>query len=170
MQAAPDLMAPTLSHFWHSLSQLLTRLVGQQMMTRLAMGSPPRLACPDTRSVHSSVMPCSSAMPSCDHSRPQLQAATLPPSIGKACIGVAASPSCDDQGVRALRLDAPCVKDQAHLQRFAQTHVISQDAPCMRQVSQQFIAAWRRLCLGQSLPQQLGKQGMHPTAMQHICR
>ena len=60
MHAAPDVMAPTLSHFWHSLSQLLTRLVGQQMMTRLAMGSPPRLACPDTRRVHSRVMPYNS--------------------------------------------------------------------------------------------------------------
>ena len=63
MYAAPDLMAPTLSHFWHSLSQLLTRLVGQQMMTRLAMGSPPRLACPDISRVHSNVMPCRSAIP-----------------------------------------------------------------------------------------------------------
>ena len=36
-----QIRAPAFSHLLHSLSQLLTRLVGQQMMMRLAMGSPP---------------------------------------------------------------------------------------------------------------------------------
>ena len=49
---------PTCSHFLHSLSQLLTRLVGQQMMQRLAMGSPPISWCPFLRRVQMRVMPC----------------------------------------------------------------------------------------------------------------
>ena len=49
----------TLSHLQHSLSQLETRDVGQQMMMRLAMGVPPSSSWPFCSSVHSSVMPCS---------------------------------------------------------------------------------------------------------------
>ena len=49
----------TLSHLQHSLSQLETRDVGQQMMMRLAMGVPPSSSWPFWSSVHSSVMPCS---------------------------------------------------------------------------------------------------------------
>ena len=52
------IQAVTLSHLQHSLSQLETRDVGQQMMTRLAMGVPPSSSCPFCSSVHSSVMPC----------------------------------------------------------------------------------------------------------------
>ena len=51
--------APTFSHLLHSLSQLLTRLVGQQMMMRLAMGSPPSRSWPLCSSVQIRVMPCS---------------------------------------------------------------------------------------------------------------
>ena len=49
----------TLSHFWISLSQLLTRLVGQHMTTRLAMGLPPSTSLPELRRVHNRVMLCS---------------------------------------------------------------------------------------------------------------
>lgn len=48
----------TSSHFVHSLSQLLTRETGQQMMTRFARGWPPRRACPLLSRVHRRVMPC----------------------------------------------------------------------------------------------------------------
>ena len=48
-----------LSHLVHSESQLETREVGQQMMTRLARGTPPSCSCPPCSSVHSSAMPCS---------------------------------------------------------------------------------------------------------------
>lgn len=51
-------LTATLSHFWISLSQLLTRLVGQQIMTRLATGSPPSSSWPDVSSVHIRVMLC----------------------------------------------------------------------------------------------------------------
>ena len=53
------LCPPTLRNLTHSLSQLDTREVGQQMMTRRAMGVPPRSPCPELSSVHSNVMPCS---------------------------------------------------------------------------------------------------------------
>lgn len=48
-----------MSHLRHSLSQLLTRLVGQTMITRLAIGVPPRAGAPFCSSVHSSATPCS---------------------------------------------------------------------------------------------------------------
>lgn len=47
-----------LSHLPHSLSQLLTKLVGQTMMTLLAMGLPPSAVDPCCSSVHMRVMPC----------------------------------------------------------------------------------------------------------------
>ena len=48
----------TFSHLVHSESQLETRLVGQQMMMRRAMGLPPINGWPRWSMVHSSVMPC----------------------------------------------------------------------------------------------------------------
>ena len=48
----------TLSHLVHSLSQLLTRLVGHTMMARLASGLPPSASCPLRRRVHISEMAC----------------------------------------------------------------------------------------------------------------
>ena len=50
----------------HSLSQLLTSEVGQQIITRRAMGVPPRSGWPFCNSVHSSVMPCS-VLPAMQH-------------------------------------------------------------------------------------------------------
>lgn len=56
--ATAAIQAGTFSHFWHSDSQFPTRLVGQTMMTRLAMGAPPSRSCPLLSSVHKSAMPC----------------------------------------------------------------------------------------------------------------
>lgn len=53
----------TRSHFEHSASQLLTRLVGQQITTRFASGTPPNKACPPWSIVHSSVIPCNAGNP-----------------------------------------------------------------------------------------------------------
>ena len=75
-------------------------------------------------------------MPLSDHSKPQLQAAALPPSTGRACIGVAASLSCEDQAVIGLGLCAQRVEGLAHVWCFAQANIITQDVPCMRQGSQ----------------------------------
>ena len=50
----------------HSLSQLLTSEVGQQMMMRRAMGVPPRSGWPFCNSVHSNAMPCS-VLPAMQH-------------------------------------------------------------------------------------------------------
>jgi hypothetical protein len=47
-----------LSHLSHSEAQLLTSDVGHTMITRLAMGTPPRLAAPCCSSVHIRLMPC----------------------------------------------------------------------------------------------------------------
>eukprot|EP00878_Enallax_costatus_P043812 GHUV01051896.1.p1 GENE.GHUV01051896.1~~GHUV01051896.1.p1 ORF type:complete len:142 (-),score=17.91 GHUV01051896.1:25-450(-) len=51
-----DLHLP-FSHLPHSLSQLLTKLVGHTMMARLAMGLPPSAGEPCCRRVHIRVIP-----------------------------------------------------------------------------------------------------------------